>query len=246
MIRGLYTAASGMNAALRKNNVISNNLANVNTTGFKKQTTINKAFPSEMLQKIDSEAKEIGKLGSGTSVDEVNVDHSSGTYKQTGNKLDMAIKGEGFFVIQTPQGERYTRNGNFTLNNQNQVVNQQGYPVRSEGGLLEVPQGGEITVDENRLMVDGQQVGQFRIRSFAEKSGLVKEGENLFKRTPKAGNQFRSTGTVQQGFLEGANVNPVEEMTKMIQNSRTYELDQKIIQINDDTLNKAVNQVGRP
>ncbi|MGM0369253.1 MAG: flagellar basal-body rod protein FlgF [Bacillota bacterium] len=245
MIRGLYTASSGMRSSMRKNNVISNNLANVNTTGFKKQTAINKSFPKEILQKIDSTSEEIGTIGSGTAIDEVNVEHSAGEFEETSNPLDFAIKGDGFFVVQTEQGERYTRNGNFTLNNQNQVVTQQGHPVRSENGLLEVPQDGEITIDDNQLMVDGQQVGQLRIRGFANKNGLVKEGENLFRRTPEAGNQINTTGVAHQGFLEGANVNPVEEMTNMIQNSRAYQLDQKVVKMNDETLNKAVNQVGK-
>ena len=246
MIRGLYTAASGMHSSMRRQEIISNNLANVNTTGYKKENTINKAFPEEMIQKIDTEAKNIGKLGSGTAVDEVDTDYSKGTFNQTGNDMDWAIKGEGFFVIQTPQGERYTRNGNFTINNQNQVVTQQGYPVRGENGFLEVPEGGKVTINDNNLMVDGQQVGQVSIRSFADKGGLVKEGENLFRRTPEAGNQFNATGIIEQGFIEGSNVNPVQEMTKMIQNSRTYQMDQKIVQINNETLGQAVNQVGKP
>ena len=246
MIRGLYTAASGMQSAMRRQEIISNNLANVNTTGYKKQNAINKAFPEEMMSRIDNRSTEIGALGSGTTVDEVNTDHSAGKFKQTGNTMDWAIKGEGFFVVQTPQGERYTRNGNFTVNNQNQVVTQQGYPVQGENGFLEVQEGGNVAIDDNTLLVDGQEVGQISIRSFADKGGLVKEGENLFRRTPEAGNQFAAAGRVEQGFVEGANVNPIEEMTKMIQNSRTYQMDQKMIQINDQTLDQAVNQVGRP
>lgn len=247
MIRGLYTASSGMQSSMRRQEVISNNLANLNTTGYKKKTTINKAFPEEMINRIDSESNEIGKLGGGTAVDEVNTDHSTGKFKQTGNKMDWAIKGEGFFVVQTPQGQRYTRNGNFTIDNQNRVVTQQGYPVRGENGFLEVPESGsDITIDSNTLRANGQQVGQIQIQSFGDKSGLVKEGENLFRRTPQAGNQFNAEGRVQQGFVEGSNVNPVEEMTKMIQNSRTYQMDQKIVQMTDQTLDQAVNQVGKP
>ncbi|MBM7557001.1 flagellar basal-body rod protein FlgF [Halanaerobacter jeridensis] len=246
MIKGLYTAASGMQSSMRRQEIISNNLANTNTTGFKKETAINKAFPEEMMNKIDTQSKEIGTLGNGTAVDEVDTDHSAGKFKQTGNSMDWAIKGEGFFVVQTPQGERYTRNGNFTVDNQNRVVTQQGYPVRGKNGFLEVQEGGNVAIDDNTLLVNGQEVGGIRIRSFADKSGLAKEGENLFRRTPEAGNQFNATGKVQKGFVEGSNVNPIEEMTKMIQNSRTYQMDQKVIQINDQTLDQAVNQVGRP
>ena len=246
MIRGLYTAASGMQSSMRRQEIISNNLANVNTTGYKKQNAINKAFPEEMMQRIDKEANNIGSLGSGTAIDEVNTDHSTGKFKQTGNDMDWAIKGEGFFVVQTPKGERYTRNGNFTINNQNQVVTQQGYPVRGENGFLEVSDRGKVTIDNNTLLVDGQEMGQISVRSFADKSGLVREGENLFRRTPEAGNQFNATGQIEQGFVEGSNVNPVQEMTQMIQNSRTYQMDQKIVQINNQTLGQAVNQVGKP
>ncbi|MFO7819852.1 MAG: flagellar basal-body rod protein FlgF [Halanaerobacter sp.] len=246
MIKGLYTSSSGMQSSMRRQDVISNNLANVNTSGYKKDTAINKSFPEKMISRIDSESKAIGRLGSGTAVDEVSTDHSAGNFKETGNSMDWAIEGTGFFVVQTPEGERYTRNGSFTINNENQVVTQQGYPVQGENGPLEVPEGSNIAINDNTLMANGQQVGQISLRNFDDKSGLVKEGKNLFRRTPEAGNPFNAAGNVKEGFVEGSNVNPIEEMTKMIQNSRTYELDQKMMQITDQTLDQAVNQVGKP
>lgn len=246
MIKGLYTAASGMHSSMRRQDIISNNLANLNTTGYKKGTAVNKSFSEKMISRMDSESVAIGRLGSGTAIDEVSTDHSAGAFKETGNSMDWAIKGEGFFTIQTPQGQRYTRNGNFTINNDNQVVTQQGYPVQGENGFLEVPDGAEVAINENTLLANGEEVGQIQLRSFADKTGLVKEGKNLFRRTPQAGNPFEAAGSIKEGFIEGSNVNPIEEMTKMIQNSRTYELDQKMMQITDQTLDQAVNQVGKP
>ncbi|WP_018248186.1 flagellar hook-basal body protein [Orenia marismortui] len=245
MIRGLYTSAAGMENALLKNNTISNNLANINTTGYKKQLTIEKSFANKLLNKINHNVKTIGKIGSGVGIDRMSNDFSAGAFKETNNTLDLAIKGEGFFTIQTPQGVRYTRNGNFTINNQRQVVTQDGYLVRGESGIIQIPDKGEIHIDGNQLIVNDRVIDKIQISSFSNKSGLIREGSALFKRGPESGNIFNATGQIVQGFLENSNVNPIQEMAKMIDNTRIYEADQKVLKANNETLGKAVNEVGK-
>ncbi|PRX35750.1 flagellar basal-body rod protein FlgG [Orenia metallireducens] len=245
MIRGLYTATAGMENALIKNNTISNNLANINTTGYKKQTTIEKSFSNKLLNKIYNNVTTIGKVGTGVGVDRISNDFDEGAFTETENTFDWAIKGDGFFAVQTPQGIRYTRNGNFTVNNQGQVVTQNGHLVMGEGGILQIPSGTKVNIDANNLVVDGRVLGRIQIVSFANKSGLIKEGDTLFRRGPEVGGTFRATGEVVQGYLEDSNVNAIQEMVRMIDNSRLYEADQKVIQAHNDTLGKAVNDVGK-
>ncbi|KXS45308.1 MULTISPECIES: flagellar basal-body rod protein FlgF [unclassified Candidatus Frackibacter] len=244
MLRGMYTAASGMNAALKRTNTITNNLANANTTGYKKDEAVNKSF-SEMLLRRLPDGKVIGETGQGVKVDETSTDFSEGGLHKTDNPLDWAITGEGFFTVQTPQGIRYTRNGNFTLNQNGQVVTQNGNLVLGQAGPLEAL-GEDVQLDNsNNLVVDGQIIDQIRIVTFAQNDGLVKEGNSLYRATPDVGNQFIATGDIEQGYLESANVNVVESMTNMIEATRHYEANQRIVKTYDKSLEKTVNSVGR-
>ncbi|GAB6137309.1 flagellar basal-body rod protein FlgF [Halanaerobaculum tunisiense] len=246
MLRGLYTSASGMKASQQQNNTISNNLANINTTGYKKDRAIQKSFAEEMVTRIDQQATNIGKGGSGVAISETATDHSTGSFRQTDGQLDWAIDGSGFFVVQTPEGKRYTRQGEFTINNQNQIVTQQGHPVQGAEGVLQVaPNSESVNLKDNQLVVDGNVVNTVQVRDFANKSSLVKEANNLFRRTPETGQAFAAQAKVKQGYLEGSNVNPIQEMVKMIETSRQYQADQKMIKSHDQTLGKAVNEVGK-
>ncbi|MCK8816384.1 flagellar basal-body rod protein FlgF [Natroniella sulfidigena] len=246
MIRGLYTSASGMAANLEQNDTISNNLSNLNTSGYKKQLATKHEFPSYLLHRTDQQVTPTGKIGSGVMVDEIKTDHGNGSFKKTGNDFDWAVQGEGFFTIQTPQGERYTRSGEFTLNDQGEVVTQDGHPVLGENGILQVPFEGEISIDNNNnLLVDEMVIDSIRVTGFEDKNGLTREGSNLFAAGPEVDNVFLATGGVVQGYLEESNVNAIEEMTRMINNTRNYEANQKGIQAHDDTMGKAVNEVGR-
>ncbi|MBM7622907.1 flagellar basal-body rod protein FlgF [Sporohalobacter salinus] len=244
MLRGLYTAASGMNAALERTNIITNNLSNSNTPGYKKDQTVNKSF-SEMLLNRMPDQEAIGKAGLGAKVDQTVTDFSAGSVHRTDNSLDWAIEGEGFFAVQTPKGVRYTRSGNFTLSQDGQVVTQNGNPVLGQGGSLQVV-GEQVNVDnQNNLVVDGQVVDQVRVVTFSDNNGLVKEGDDLYRATPDVGNQFMATGTINQGYLESSNVNVVESMTNMIEATRHYETNQRVIKTYDKSLDKVVNSVGR-
>ncbi|ADL13695.1 flagellar basal-body rod protein FlgF [Acetohalobium arabaticum] len=244
MLRGLYTAASGMNASLKRTNIITNNLANSTTPGYKKDQTVNKSF-SEMLLRRMPDKEVIGTAGLGAKVDETVTDFSAGSVHKTDNPFDWAIEGEGFFAVQTPEGIRYTRSGDFTLNQDGQVVTQNGNFVLGQAGPLEVV-GEQVNVDnQNNLVVDGQVVDQVRVVTFAENDGLVKEGDDLYRATPDVGNQFMATGKINQGYLESSNVNVVESMTNMIEATRHYESNQRVVKAYDQSLDKTVNSVGR-
>ena len=158
MVRGLYTGASGMIAQMGKINVLSNNLANVNTPSYKKDTTILKAFPEMLIRRINDDGVRIippgsydlmpviGKMGTGVEVNEVYTRHTQGAFKQTQNDFDMALEGKGFFCVETEDGERYSRNGSFLIDRDSFLVTKDGYKVLGENG--------PIQIKKNNFMVD--------------------------------------------------------------------------------------------
>lgn len=246
MIRGLYTAASGMLAESMRTDVISNNLANANTAGYKKDVSIMKDFASMLITRINDgpDAPVIGSLGVGAVVDEVATAHSTGAMRTTGNDFDMAIEGKGFFAVETPRGVRYTRNGTFMKNVKNELITQDGYRVLGENGPI-VIEGNKLVVDnEGRLLVDNQPVGKLQIAEFDNEKQLAKEGSSLY--IPAAGQRGKTgTSAVRQGTLEMSNVNVISEMVNLISNYRAYEINGKVVQSNDQLLGKAVNEVGK-
>ncbi len=246
MIRGIYTAASGMIAETVRSDVTANNLANASTAGFKKDVAVNRDFANLLLQRIDDgpENPVIGSLGIGATVDEIAVDHSAGSLRHTGNPLDFAIEGKGFFTIQTPAGLRFTRNGSFTRNAQGQLVDGNGNPVLGENGVLNLPAGTVTVTGEGRVLIDGAETGRLRLTGFADERQLAKEGDGSFIAAP--GTQLLAAGGgLRQGFLEQSNVNIITEMVNLINGYRTYEVNAKTVQAHDQLLDKAVNEVGK-
>jgi flagellar basal-body rod protein FlgF len=214
----------------RKMETIINHLANVSTTGFKADIL---SF-DQMLQA------------------NMAIDFSQGDLIQTGNSLDLALNGDGFFKIQTPGGIRYTRNGTFTLNNEKSLVTQNGDPVLGssgpitiEGGRIEINDSGEIWV-EDETTGTMEMVGKTAIVDFAQKDRFTKEGESLFiyNGSPADGTVLETT-TVKQGELEMPNVSTVLEMTKMMECMRRYESCMKTLQALDETDSKAINELGK-
>ncbi len=246
MIKGIYASGSGMQPRMLRLEVIGNNIANINTTGFKRdnifiQVLKNAGSVSE-TQSNDFEGLDIVQF----------TDHGGGSFFQTNNPLDVAIQGEGFFVVDTPHGERYTRNGNFSLGLDGSLITAEGYPVMGKGGKIFLPdikkltqaqigisQTGEITVDENII-------GTFRIVSFTDTTKLKKDGNTLFlaKERGKEVDTSKDSTILRQGFLEESNVDGIEEMIQMVGLSRSFESDQKAIQYQDSTLERAV-EMGR-
>jgi len=252
MVRGLYAAATGMLAEMSKHDVIANNLANINTVGFKEDTLTFESFPLVLVKAMEgnkiNNTSSIGYLGTGVGISETVFDNSQGALKETGNKLDFALTGDGFFVLSTPGGEMYTRNGSFTLDTQGRLVDAHGYFVLGQNGAIQVD-GDEVSVDKNGdMVVDGEQMDSLRIVKFDQpEETLRKVGENLFQVSegtvvvPQAADNV----AVSQGFVEASNVNVAKEMIEMMISLRAYEANQKAIHSQDEMLGKAVNEVGR-
>lgn len=248
MIRGIYTSGSGMLAESLRTDVIANNLANASTTGYKKDVAVTKDFRSMLIMRINDgqDRVNIGSLGVGSMVDEVFTDQTPAGATPTGNALDLAIEGPGYFAVQTPSGIRYTRNGAFTRSSQGQLVTLEGYPVLGQGGAINLGTPGDtetITVSEDgRVLLDNIETDRVRLVSFADSRGLLKEGTNLYTTTQQ---EQPASGIIRQGALEHSNVNVVAEMVNMIAGYRAYETNAKAVQSHDQLLEKAATEVGR-
>jgi len=262
MIRSLYTAATGMLAQQTQIDVTSNNIANVNTIGYKKQRA---EFADLFYQVMEYAGVESGTtLGSPTGIEvglgvrptAITKQFTQGNFKETGNNLDMAITGNGFFQIELPDGTTaYTRNGAFKVDGAGTIVNSDGYKI--------VP---EIVIPENAVTVavgtDGQvavlqageteanQVGQIELANFINPAGLHSLGDNNYNATVASGNAIVGTagleglGQIKQGFVEMSNVQLVEEMTDLITGQRAYEANSKAITTSDEML-QTVNGLKR-
>jgi len=246
MIKGIYASGSGMMPRMLKLEVIANNLANINTAGFKKDNI----FVQIMKDTGVAQTKGSGDL-SGLNVREY-TDFSEGSMNPTSNKLDLAIQGSGFFVAQTPNGLRYTRNGSFTLSANGTIVTSQGYPVMGAGGPLQIPDlekmsQGDLSINETgEVTLDGKKIGRLQIATFDDPSVLKKDGGTYF--SADSGEQLGAADgkniSIRQGYLEESNVNGIEEMVQMIELSRSFESAQKTMISQDGTLDKA-NDVGK-
>lgn len=348
MIRGLYIAASSAISENKRIDVIANNIANVNTSGFKKDSLITESFPDVLIKRIGpkdsrdlmsgtpaagnvgfesdgglyyasakagffnvqtpdgiSKSKSIrftvndegyvttpqgdyvlglkgpiyagqkdlsvnekgevlagstvvdrlkvsnpvgfiGNMSYGVHVDEVFTDFEQGPLNQSGNPLDVAFQGKGFFTVETPKGERYTRNGEFTLDADGYLTTKEGYKVLGQNGYIQI-KGKNITITEKgQVYSDENEIDTLKTVDFKDYKLLQKQGEGLF--TDAGGdpqNMIAAEGTIQQGFSEGSNVNSVKQMVDMITVLRSYEANQKVIKTHDDMLQKSVNEIGR-
>ncbi len=246
MIRGLYSAASGMLAQEIYHVARTNNLANIDTVGFKGDVPTFKSFlPYEIVRYNKWEEVPIGRMNMGTKVDRIYTDFAEGKIRETGNPLDFAIHGDGFFVVSTEGGERYTRAGNFLLSNNGELITPDGFKVQGERGNI-IIEGKSIEVAEDgSIYVDGELVDRLRIVDFPDKENLQKIGYNLFRyngrNTPSTPDNFM----VKQGALEYPNVNIVKEMVNILEATRTYETNQKILRMQDETLDRAITELGR-
>ena len=250
LIRGIYIAASGMLAESLRADVTANNLANVNTAGFKKDFAVLKDYAARPIRRINdgAEEPEIGTMGAGAWVDAIATKHSPGIMQVSGNSLDFALEGKGYFAVQTPSGVRYTRNGAFMRNAAGELVNEDGYRVMGLNGPINLDptgQTGAVTVAEDaRVFLDGVETDQLMLYSFPEENRLRKEGNNLF-RPPDGVEAEQAAPKVKQGMLELSNVNVVSEMVNMIAGYRAYETNSKVVKTHDSMLDKAVNEVAR-
>lgn len=253
----LYSAATGMEAQQLNLNTIANNLANVNTPGFKRSKV---EFQDLLYQNPRASGADSGggnlvptgvEVGNGSRVAATAKVFTQGQLTNTGEKLDVAIQGDGFYEIQRPDGTRaYTRDGSFKLNAQGQVVTTDGLPVLS--GFQPIPPGatsisisedGQVTVDG----ANGTQTFSIQLARFANPAGLRSAGSNLYEETPASGTPElgkpgeQGFGRTIQGYVENSNVNIVEEMVNLIIAQRAYEINSKAIQTSDEMLQNVAN-----
>lgn len=259
MIRALHTAATGMDAQQQRIDVISNNLANVNTTGFKKQRA---DFQDLLYQTVRSPGTSSAQgaavptglqVGTGVRTAATHRTFTVGDVMQTGNGTDLAIQGDGFFQITLPGGQlAYSRAGNFEADAQGQLVTTDGFPLDP---AITVPQGsGPLTIGKDGTVsvdIDGQsnEIGQIQLASFVNPGGLQAIGSNFFKATTASGEAqvgppgSPGLGELQQGALEMSNVKVVEEMINLISSQRAYDINSKVLQASDEMLQATAQAV---
>ena len=263
MIRGWYTGASGMNAQQYRLDTISNNLANVDTAGYKKDVTVTKSFSELLLRRTNYDgvyenifgsadaAPIIGKLGVGVETNENFTDFSEGSLRLTNTSTDLALHGKGFFAIQTPDGERYTRNGNFLIGKEGILETKDGYPVLGENGYIYVDDD-KITINEDGIISKsetGEEIDRFKVVRFDNERYLKKMGESMYSTNDIAGPAHIAEGTERPKFLQGysetSNVNVVNEMVQMIEVNRAYEANQKTITSEDSMMSTLWQKVAQ-
>lgn len=258
MIRGIYSAASQMIRAQRRQDSLAQNIANVNTTGFRADNFKSDGFWQALQQTerglgpmttsplLAAEFEETtGMVGTGVHPDRIVIDFNQGTLRETKNPLDMAIVGDGFFVIQDEAGETYTRDGTFRLNSQGQLITGDNRPVLGENGPISLGTG-PVTVNPNGEVVqDGAVVAKLRVVSFESPEDLRKRTDGLLVAqegvTPNASTAFK----VEQGALEGSNVDVAQTMTDMMAVMRSYESAQRTIKMAYELAQKSASEIGK-
>lgn len=234
MIQSLHTAASGMRAGQKKIDNIANNIANVNTVGYKqKRVNFTDALYQTMLNPVEEDQDNNLQRGHGVLVSSVVKDFTKGSYISTDRALDFAINGEGFFAVETEEGVRYTRAGNFY----SQTVNGENYLVTANGNFVLDGEYNRITVnDEDEL---SSELGVF---TFINPEGLSEEGNNLYQVTEVSGEaETVDNPKVSQGFLEQSNVDLTEQLTDMMRAQRAYQVASRLVTISDEMEGMANN-----
>jgi flagellar basal-body rod protein FlgG len=257
--RALWVAKTGLDAQQTRMAVISHNLANVNTTGYKQSRAVFEDLIYQNIRQAGGQSTQNTQLPSGlqlgTGVNVVATEklHTQGNIQQTGNDLDIAINGRGFFQIIMPSGEiNYTRDGSFGRDSTGQVVNSDGFPLEpaitipadADPGSLTIGQDGTVSVAQNGTT---NVLGQIQLADFVNPTGLEALGDNLFRETAASGAPTVGApkdpgfGTLRQAQLESSNVNVVEELVNMIETQRAYEMNSKAITTTDQMLAELKN-----
>lgn len=281
MIRGIFTSASGMHVMQERLDIIANNLANVDLIGYKKDLPVMKAFPDIQVRRGDDDGLVVsplgsydkmpfvGRLGTGVELNESYTIFNQGSLIETNNEFDIALDGQGFIAVETEKGERYTRNGSFTIDKDGYLVTKDGFKVLTEDGRYiqikknnfvidkegNIYQNNEYANDPHRLVQleenewrDTALIGRLKIVRFPRERELRREGNSLYYENEFTGKAYiaqrEERPKVLQGFLEKSNVDPVIEMVNMIEVQRCYEANQKSIQNHDQTLGRIINEVG--
>ena len=248
MVRGLYSAGLGMVAQMQRMDVITNNLANADTTSFKRDHVVSHSFSERFLHRINDPGirmfnPRIGHISPGVFVDDVFTVFTQGSLRETHNSFDFALYGEGFFVIDVNGTEFFTRDGNFTLSN-GMLMTATGGRVQGLDGDIILPNGYTEVNERGEIMVNGELVATLRLVNFSDLHSLRKMQDNLY-RTTEDSEQIASNARILQGFIEGSNVDTVREMVEIINISRAFETNSRMVTIIDQTLQHAVNDIAR-
>jgi len=256
MIRSLYVAKTGLEAQQTQLDVVSNNLANVGTTGFKKSRAVFEDLMYQNLRQVGGQTSDQTRLPSGlqvgTGVRVVATErmHAQGNMTKTDNPKDVAINGDGFFQVLMPDGTTsYTRDGSFQTDSEGQLVTASGFPIQP---AITIPQNAtSLTIGRDGIVSVTQagstatvQVGQLQLATFLNPTGLMSQGENLYTETDSSGAPnlvnpgVDGGGIVSQGYTEASNVNVVEELVNMIATQRAYEINSKAVQTSDQMLQR--------
>lgn len=253
MLNGLYVATSGMLMQQKRVDLISNNLANASSNGYKKEAAtfnqykpkVDSSYPENVIRNSDYNQT----INSTVKLDKVFTDFSSGNIRNTGNKLDLALDSKNtFFAVDTPFGVRFTRDGNFEVDNEGFLVNQNGYRVMGQNpgadqGIL-MPEGDFTVSPEGEIYSEGVVQDQVYVAEFDDTQNLQKIGKNLYTAVNTLPADAENPN-IMQGSVEGSNVNVMKEMVSMIEAQRGYETYQKVIQTMDELNQQAATTIGR-
>lgn len=252
MRSSIFSALFGAMSNEHRIDISANNLANVNTIGFKRD---NCAFQDTFIRFAhdnvadaktylrDKDMLPEAKIMARPRLSEEVIDMSQGSFQKTGNPLDLAIRGDGFFKVQKGGETHLTRNGVFTVSSEGILVTEQGYPVMAGGGEVNLPPRSKVTVDgEGVIYADGQEIARLDFVQPSDMRAMKKEGENLFT---NEGGEIPAEGEIVQGYIEKSNVEVVNEMVAMIECQRSFEMYQKMITTTDQLDQKVIQQVGR-
>jgi flagellar basal-body rod protein FlgF len=251
MIKGLYAAASAMLANLNRQGALAHNVSNLDTPGFKQlMVSMDEFTETEVIDPPGPTASPrqlrlIGDLGLGVETRPEGTDFTEGGMRYTGQPLDLAVNGEGFFRVQTPDGERYTRDGRFQRDSQGNLVTVDGYKVLSDGGQpINLPEGDITVTMDGTVMVAGKAAGKIGLASFQNpETELERDLANTFASTGGAPTGT-TKGTINEGYLEMSNASPAEIMTQMVAVTRAYEAAQRMVQTQDELLGKSIANLG--
>lgn len=243
MDNALYVGLSRQMVLRRQLDIVANNIANADTAGFKMESMLQKTEPAQPAYTLQGPrpVKFVGDDG-------VMRDFGQGAMRRTDAPFDLAIDGKGFFQVNSPSGPRYTRDGSFRLDDTGRLVSQGGFPVMDDGGgeIDLDPTQGQVSISQDGTITQGlTQVGKLGVVNFQTLSTLEKTGDNLYRNTSNQQPQPAENAKIHQGMLEGSNVQPVMEISKMIEISRAYEQMAKIMDANSDLSKSAVERMGK-
>ena len=243
MDNAVYVGLSRQMVLRREMDIIANNIANLDTAGFKVESLMQKIDPAEPARTLGGP-----RPVKFVAADTVARNFGQGALTQTGASLDMAIEGQGFFQLQTPDGPRFTRDGRFTTDPTGRLVNQQGHPVLSDGGgeIVIDSEKGQVSIGADGTMSQGNElVGKVGMFSFANQGALEKAGDNAFRNSSNLQPEVAANGKLRQGHLESSNVKPVLEITRMVEVSRAYESTARMIDSEAELSRRSVERLGR-